>query len=476
MICRTVIIGAGPSGLAAAHELSQGRHHPLILEATENVGGISRTESYQGYRFDLGGHRFFTKQPEVLSLWRDLLGNDLLEVSRISRIYYRNRFLNYPLKIDEIVRKLGPVQSLLILASYLRSALFRSGEDATYEQWIVNRFGRRLFETFFREYTEKVWGISCSRIEPEWAEQRINNLSFISAIANALFGARESRTLIKTFLYPRLGPGMMWQRLLERIEEHGGQVCFKSPVVQVNHDGRERITSVLYRSGEYLQEVATEGLISSMPVTTLVSILDPAVPEEVRRAAEALKYRALLLVVLIVKGKDLFPDQWLYIHCPGVKVGRIQNYGNWSREMVPDEGTSSLGMEFFCNEGDPFWVLPDEELTTLAVRELNAVGFSSPEAFIKSKVIRVPKAYPVYELQYGNNLAIIREYLSRFENLELIGRNGAFRYNNMDHAMISGMIAARKRMGQAHDHLLQVGGVPYIEAVSSATRSTRQGE
>jgi protoporphyrinogen oxidase len=464
---KIVVIGAGPSGLAAAHELGKSGHTPLLLEASDQVGGISRTEEYHGYRFDLGGHRFFTKQPDVLALWQDLLGDDLLEVKRISRIFYRDRFIGYPLKIEEIIRKLGMTQSLLILVSYLRTFCLGSSQDSTYEQWIVNRFGRRLFETFFKDYTEKVWGISCSTIEPEWAEQRIANLSFVTAISNAIFGNREARTLIKTFLYPRLGPGMMWQRLVERIEGIGSRVLLESPVLQVNHDGKGVITSVLYRSGEYIEEAAVEECISSMPITTLIGVLVPAPPEAVRSAAERLKYRALLLVVLIIEGEDLFPDQWLYIHCPGVKVGRIQNYGNWSREMVPAEGTSSLGMEYFCDEGDEFWELPDDELVTLAGNELNQIGFSSSSGVISAKVIRVPKAYPVYELGYGKNLSIITDYLNGYTNLQNIGRNGTFRYNNMDHSMISGIRAARNVLGQSDEDLLLIDQTAYIEAAPS---------
>ena len=432
------------------------------------VGGISRTESYKNYAFDLGGHRFFTKFPSIEALWRELLGPDLTEVRRISRIFYHGRFIDYPLSFPEIIRKLGPLESLLILGSYLRT-FHRSKADTDFQAWVTNRFGKRLFETFFKDYTEKVWGIPCRLIEAEWAEQRIKGLSFLSALTNALFGGRKTRSLIKSFLYPRRGPGQMWQRLTQRIQQNGGDLQLNSPVVKLHHDGGGSITSLDCRTKSGTTAIEPVQVISSMPITSLVTRLSPEPPEDVLQAAKALKYRGFLLVVLILKDTDLFPDQWIYVHDPTVRIGRIQNYRNWSPDMVPDPATSSLGVEFFCNEGDPFWSTDDAELISLAARETEILGLASRGAVLDGTVIRIPKAYPVYELNYRKNLSLLQRYTAGFHNLHLIGRNGNFRYNNMDQAMLSGLNASRKILGKP---LLETSAQdsPYLEDGPNRTR------
>jgi protoporphyrinogen oxidase len=461
-----IVIGGGPAGLAAAHELAVNGKRTLLLEGSKAAGGIARTETYGGYRFDLGGHRFFTKQADILSLWYELLGGELLEVQRSSRIYHRGKFISYPLAPTDILKKLGLTESLRILTSYLQTSVMSEKEDASYEDWIINRFGLRLFETFFKEYTEKVWGIPCGRIEPEWAEQRIKGVSLRSAVANALFGSNQARSMIRTFLYPRLGPGMMWDRFVERIVAHGGRVEFKRPVVHLHHDGRGRVSTIVCKSGESAAWCSAQHYISSMPITTLVESLVPAPPSWVLHAARAMRYRSFLIVVLILDKNELFPDQWIYIHDPALKVGRIQNYKNWSQAMLPGPETTSLGMEYFCDEGDGLWNASLSEHIERAAGELDRLGLAPGARVIDGTVVRVPKAYPVYELSYRKNLGVILEYFNSFTNLQSIGRNGTFRYNNMDHSMISGINAARRAMG-AVDGMLSEDDRHYLEASCS---------
>ena len=445
-----VIIGAGPAGLAAAYEFIGRKLSPIILERGGIVGGIARTESYKGFSFDIGGHRFFTKNEEINKLWEIMLGPDLLKVNRLSRIYYQGKFFNYPLRPANALLNLGPVESLRVLISYCRARFSPLPEEKSFEEWVVNRFGERLYLKFFKTYTEKVWGIPCSEIRADWAAQRIRGLSLLVAVSNALFGGQQAKSLIEQFSYPKLGPGMMWQRFRNRIEAGGGEVMLHCEVSSIHHD-HGKITAVEYTNNGTTRQLSAEQYISSMPISRLVQLFKPQPPAEVLQCAKQLAYRGFIIVVLIIDRQTLFPDQWLYVHSPKVQVGRIQNFKNWSRFMVPDQSKTSIGMEYFCNENDLTWKKADNELVEMAIREMEAMGFGPASQVIDSYVVRQPNAYPVYDSTYKQNLLEIRNYLDNFHNLQTIGRSGMHRYNNMDHSMQTGILAAKNCCGERHD-------------------------
>jgi protoporphyrinogen oxidase len=445
-----VVIGAGPAGLTAAYELVKRGVQPIVLEKADKVGGISRTETYKGYRFDIGGHRFFTKVEAVTQLWYEVLGNDFIKVPRMSRIYYQGKFFNYPLEIFDTLAKLGILTSALMILSYFKIRMRPLPVEETLEQWVTNRFGGRLFQAFFKTYTEKVWGIPCDEIQADWAAQRIKGLSLKKAIVNALFGSNDTKTLIKEFDYPRLGPGMIWERFQARVNEQGGEVTLNSGVVRFNRK-EKHIESVTVLQEGNLIEITANQFISSMPVTALIHRLDPPAPAEIIEAARSLNYRAFMIVSIVIDQPDLFPDNWIYIHSAEVKVGRIQNFKNWSPEMVPDPSKTCLGMEYFCNEGDDLWNLSDVELLDLAAQEIEKLGLASESDIEDGVVIRQPKAYPVYDQHYRQHLQVIQDYLAGFDNLQTIGRNGMHRYNNQDHSMLTGMLAVSNVMGEEHD-------------------------
>ncbi|PPS45647.1 NAD(P)/FAD-dependent oxidoreductase [Chroococcidiopsis sp. TS-821] len=445
-----VIIGAGPAGLTAAYELVKNGIKPIVFEKGDKVGGISRTETYKGYHFDIGGHRFFTKVEEVQQLWLEVLGDEFIKVPRLSRIYYKGKYYNYPLSLFNTLSNLGIFESFLILLSYLQAKWQPNPVEENLEQWVINRFGKRLYKTFFKTYTEKVWGIPCNEIQAEWAAQRIKGLSLKKAITNALFGTNNTKTLIKEFDYPVLGPGMMWQKFQAAVEAQGGQVDLNSSVVRLEHDGK-RIERVIVQQDGKLVSVAGDHFISSMPIATLIHRLDPLPPDAVLQAARNLNYRDFLIVALIVNREHLFPDNWIYIHSPEVKVGRIQNFKNWSAAMVPDPTKTCLGMEYFCTKGDGIWTMSDTELLDLATSELAKLGLANAADVEDGVVIRQPKAYPVYDHEYRRHLKVIQDYLATFENLQTTGRNGMHRYNNQDHSMLTGWLAAKNILGENHD-------------------------
>ena len=445
-----VIIGAGPAGLAAGYEFINRKKCPIIIERDGTVGGISRTESYKDFNFDIGGHRFFSKNDDINQLWEEMLGADFLKVKRLSRIYYQRKFFNYPLRPANALFNLGPLESLRVLISYCRSRLYPEPEENSFEEWVVNRFGERLYRTFFKTYTEKVWGIPCKEIRADWAAQRIKGLSLLVAVSNALFGGQQAKSLIDEFSYPKLGPGMMWQQFMDRIVAGGGEVMLKSEVSSIHHDNK-RITAVEYIKDQTPKELNAKYYISSMPIPRLVQLFKPQPPAEVLESARQLAYRAFIIVVLIIDREILFPDQWLYVHSPRVQVGRIQNFKNWSRYMVPDQSKTSIGMEYFCNENDQTWKTADSELVDMATREMEDMGFGPASQVIDSYVVRQSHAYPIYDSTYKQNLLRIRNHLDNFNNLQTIGRSGMHRYNNMDHSMQTGILAAKNCFGESHD-------------------------
>ncbi len=450
-----VIIGGGPAGLTAAYQLSKEGCRTTVLEKDDVVGGISRTVNYRGFRFDIGGHRFFTKIPEVQAVWNELLKDEFITRPRLSRIYYRNKFYQYPLKGFEVVRNLGPIDTVAVLASYAWTRAFPYKEEVNFEQWVSNRFGKKLYSMFFKTYTEKVWGIPCTEIGAEWAAQRIQGLSLATAVKNALLPARANgqviKTLIDKFEYPRLGPGQMWERARDIVRERGHRVLMNREVVRINHaQGWIHSVTVADPDGRQ-EELPASQVISSMALADVIRFLSPAPPAEVLEAAHRLRYRDFLTVGLVVNQPKLFPDNWIYVHSPEVRLGRIQNFKNWSPEMVPDSSKSCLGLEYFVWEGNDLWTMPDEQLIELGAHELEKLGLVSRKDVCDGAVVRMRRAYPVYDGQYKSALATIRGYLQTLPNLQQVGRNGQHRYNNQDHSMMTSILAVENLFGAQHD-------------------------
>jgi protoporphyrinogen oxidase len=475
-----VIIGAGPAGLTAALELSRHKVPARVLEADRQVGGISRTVNYKGYLFDIGGHRFFTKWDEVNQIWEETLGDKFLLRPRLSRIYYRRKFFLYPLVAKNALLGLGPVESVRILLSYLRSALFPTPKEDNLEEWVSNRFGRRLYQIFFKTYTEKVWGVPCTSIQAEWAAQRIRGLSLMSAVRNALFPSKtpKAKTLIDRFHYPERGPGQMWETLADRLNRQNYPVLLERPVVRICHQGGD-VTRVVTRGPHGVESFAGTDFISSMPIRDLMQALDPPPPEEVLRAANELRYRDFLIVSLVINRKEVSPDNWIYVHEPGVKVGRIQNFKNWSPAMVPDTSKTCLGMEYFVFENDELWSSPDEKLIEMAQREIAQLGLVQPEEIEDGTVVRMRKAYPMYDPGWTERIEAIRGYArTSLRNLQFVGRNGMHKYNNQDHSMMTSLCAAQNICGAGHD-LWAINSEPdYHEEVkeSESRRKTAREE
>jgi protoporphyrinogen oxidase len=445
-----VVIGGGPAGLTAGYLLAKQGKPVIVLESTDQVGGIARTEVRDGYRFDLGGHRFFTKVKEVDDLWHEIMKEEFLRRPRQSRIYWNNKFLEYPLQGMDVIKKLGPVDLTKALVSYLYAAVKPKGREDTFEQWVTNRFGYWLFNQFFKSYTEKVWGVSTSEIRSEWAAQRIKGLSFFSAAKSAFFGNRGNKikSLISEFNYPRYGPGQMWEQMTADIREHGGEVRLNAQVTRLRMDADGRVTEVV-AGGETL---TPSYVISSLPLRSTVGISEPDAPGEVRDAARGLRYRDFLTVALVIENESLFPDNWIYIHDPNVTVGRIQNFRSWSPWMVPNDRDASIGMEYFCFEGDHLWNMADDDLVALATREIQQLGLAKATSVKFGFAVRVHKAYPMYDAEYSDRVATIRGWLDGISNLQQVGRNGLHRYNNSDHSMLTAMRAVDNiLLGTHHD-------------------------
>src|SRR3990172_469834 len=462
-----VIIGGGPAGLTAAYELCKLGIRPIVLEKEDKVGGLSRTESYRGFYFDLGGHRFFTKVKEVRKLWHEILQSDFLRRPRLSRIYYNRRFFFYPIKPLNALVGLGFWESTLIVLSYIKWHFFAYKREDTFEEYVTNRFGKRLFQTFFKTYTEKVWGVPCSELKAEWAAQRIKGLSLKTTLLSMFVKSKQTiKSLIEEFEYPRLGPGLMWKKLSELIERHDGSVRLGSDVVKIIRNDRRIAEVVIARNGSH-EAISGNSFISSMPVTEFIKKLHPAASEDVLAAAARLKYRDFLTVCLIVNKPHLFPDNWIYIHDPAVRVGRIQNFKNWSPEMVPDQKMTSLGLEYFCSEGDDLWIMSDTELIEMGKSEVERIGLSNSGDIEDGCVIRVPKSYPIYDTDYRDGLETIRKFIDGFNNFQTVGRNGLHRYNNQDHAMLTGMLAVRNLVLGERNNLWGVNtDQEYLEEIS----------
>jgi len=442
-----IVLGAGPAGLAAALELARNNVQVIIYERDEIVGGISKTKEHHGYRFDMGGHRFFTKNREVEVWWHVALESNFQRIPRLSRIYYNRRFFKYPITIMDALKNAGIGPSALWFLSFLRYKIMPIRPEKSFADWVTNRFGKRLFETFFKSYTEKVWGIPTTELSSEWAVQRIRGLSLWSAIRNALFRSQNKETsLIDEFDYPKYGPGMMYDAVAGQIKAAGGTILTGCQVTGMRcRDGK--VTGVEVMKDGYKTEHSADVFVSTIPLPDTLAFLFPGQPE-VETSIRSMRFRDFISVNLILDKADVFPDTWIYIHDPTVKVGRIQNFKNWSPWMTPTQDHTPIGCEYFCTEGDTLWNMPDEDLLKLAAVELKTIGLGGDAAITDGCVCRIRNAYPMYTGAYREAISCARVALAGISNLQVAGRGGMFRYNNMDHSILSGWFAARKLMGQ----------------------------
>jgi protoporphyrinogen oxidase len=489
-----VIVGAGPAGLTAAYELAKRDATCTVFEMGASVGGLSRTVEREGWRFDIGGHRFFTKVPEVEALWREILGpDDFLLRRRLSRIYYDGTYYDYPIRLGNVLSGLGPIESLRCALSFCWVRVHPPKDLDTFEGWTARAFGWRLYRKFFKTYTEKIWGMPATAIKADWAAQRIKSLTLGTAVRNALFPDRFSKkvtSLIDEFNYPRLGPGMMWERARELVEAQGSKVLVGTRLESIRR-GAARATEAVTSSVSSLEE-APEGsgattvwpfdhLISSMPLSELIEAMDPPAPEKVRQAAAGLSYRDFLTVALILPAERGFPDNWIYVHSDQVRVGRVQNFGSWSPDLVK-AGRTCLGLEYFVFEGDELWSMTDEDLVALAGQELVGLGLVQRGDVERGYVVRVAKAYPVYDEGYGAKVRTIRDWLdAELPNVHPIGRNGMHRYNNQDHSMLTAMLTVETLYGEPYNtwevnveadyHEQQVGRQPASSGTGGTGRS-----
>jgi protoporphyrinogen oxidase len=451
-----VVIGAGPAGLTAAYELLKRGGSVVVYEADDVVGGISRTVEREGWRFDIGGHRFFTKVPEVEALWHEILpAEDFLLRPRMSRIYDEGKYIDYPLRALNALKNVGPVEAVRCVASYAWARVRPPKDQTNYEGWLVAKFGWRLYRRFFKTYTEKVWGVPVSQMPSDWAAQRVKSLTLGKAVLRAFFPGRHATdvtSLIEEFQYPKFGPGMMWERCTELVRERGGSVELNHRVVGIDVEGGvARRVRVRTKDGQELLQ-SCSAVISTMPIAQLVDTFAPPLPEPVLAAGHDLHYRDFLTVALVVPKECAFPDNWIYIHSAAVKVGRIQNFGSWSPYLVK-EGRTCLGLEYFVFEGDELWTADDADLIAMAKRELTFLKLVSDINQIESGyVFRMPKAYPYYDVAYREHVKTVAVSLATLApNVHLIGRNGMHKYNNQDHSMFTAMLTVDNLYGAHHD-------------------------
>jgi len=438
---KAIIIGAGPAGLTTAYELVKRGIKPIIIERDSIVGGIARTIQYKDYRFDIGGHRFFTKNKEIENMWKEIMKDDFLTRQRLSRWYFQKKFFEYPIKPFEIIWKFG-FKSILFILSYLKSKAFPIKPEISAQDWYCNQFGNYLGKMFFTNYNEKLWGIPCSQLSPDFGKQRVKGVTFFSTIMSH-FRKTLVKSLIDSFQYPKYGPGMMWEKMKEFIEKRGGQFLFNQEVICINHKNNKIYSVTISNSEKTISDVSCDYVFSSMPLPSLITSLNPNVPFEIIEIASKLKFRDFVTISLIINKKEVFPDNWIYTHDEGMKCIRIQNYNNWSPYMNSKKGTTCLGFEYTCQENDDFWKLPDEDLKFIAVQDLIKTGFAEEKDVIDFKVIKMKEAYPIYDLNYKENVEKIKEYLKQFKNLQCIGRGGLFKYNNMDHSMMTSILAVK---------------------------------
>ncbi|MBI3731839.1 MAG: NAD(P)/FAD-dependent oxidoreductase [Chloroflexi bacterium] len=456
-----VVIGAGPAGLTAAYELVKHGKTATILEADPvYVGGIARTVLYKGYRFDIGGHRFFSKSQEIMDLWQEVLGDDFLSRPRLSRWLYNGKFFDYPIKPLEILGVFGLLESFRMFLSYGWIKLFPIKPEVTLADYYINRFGRVLAKPFFIDYNDKLWGMPCNQLSPDFAKQRVKGISFISAIIDPVqqklkWGGKQDvvKSFIPEFKYPRYGPGQMWEKFRDLVVAAGDTLHMGTRVVKVRHDEQKILALETQNAKGQCEEYVGDYVISSMPLRKMILSMDPPPPPEVVEAAKSLKLRDFITVALIVNRKDLFPDQWVYLHDKGMKPIRMQNFNNWSPYLVPDPNTTCLGFEYVCARGDSLWQMTDPQLIEQATSDLVRTGFAKREDVMDGAVVRTVDVYPVYTLDYEAKVNVIRDYFRRFDNLlhyqiQQVGRSGMHRYNNSDHSMMTALLAVRNILGQ----------------------------
>lgn len=440
------VVGAGPAGLTAAYELAKRGIGVEVFEAQSSVGGMARSFALWGQIVDLGPHRFFSTDPRVNRIWLEIADGRYDMVDRLTRIYYNETFFDYPLRAFNALAGLGPVEALRCLASYARAVASPLADDTSFENWVVNRFGRRLFEIFFKSYSEKLWGISCQALDADFAAQRIKKFSLREAIKSALAPGRSNhKTLVDQFAYPTEGTGFIYERMAQRIEALGGRIHRDTRVTEVDVAGARPALTIgdgTIRTFDHI--------VSSMPITSLVERMDP--PDAVRANLAHLTFRNTILVYLEIEGQELFPDQWIYVHAANLKTGRITNFRNWLPSLCGSSPNTILCLEYWCYDEDAIWRAPQDELVALATEEIRATGLIGQRAVRNGRTLKLPKCYPVYARGYRTQLAPVETFLSGFDRLSVIGRYGAFKYNNQDHSILMGLLAAENIAGGAsHD-------------------------
>ncbi len=438
---KIIIIGAGPAGLSCGYELAKSGKEVHIYEASPFIGGMSRSFDLWDQRVDLGPHRFFSKEKRVNNFFVNLIGDDYTLVNRLTRIYYRNKFFNYPIKLFNVLKNLPFYTIFRILLEYFRVRLFPIKNPITFEEWVSNRFGRKLYEIFFKNYSEKLWGIPCTKIDADWAAQRIKSLSLWAAIISSLVGNKNNKhkTLLDQFAYPKRGTGTLYERAADFIQKNNGKLFLKTAVKKVIQGQNGHATGIELFNGEIIE---ADNVISTMPITQLVKGLIN-VPKTVIEASKKLYFRNTILVYLEVGSMDLFKDNWIYVHSPEVKHGRITNFRNWSKELNNNKESTILCMEFWAFNEDEIWNSEDEKIEKQAIQEIRKLElFPKTVQIINSKVLKIPRCYPVYETGYQKYLKEVENYLNTIHNLIPIGRYGAFKYNNQDHSILMGLLAA----------------------------------
>lgn len=469
MIQRVAVIGAGPAGITAAIELLRGGIDVTIYESSESVGGMARSFQLWDQIVDVGPHRFFSSDPRVNKFWLDAIGDEYVMVDRLTRIYYKQRFFDYPLKALNALSSLGVAESFKCLGSYIKARLFPIKNESTFEAWVTNRFGNRLYSIFFKSYTEKLWGINCSELDADFAAQRIKKLDLYEAIKAAVFGGGgvKHKTLVDQFAYPKMGAGQVYEKLAEKFVLDGGQLNLGTRVAGINiADGEQTHATVRLENGK---ESKFDHVISTMPITHLVSSLNP--PENIRECASRLKFRNTIIVYLEIDGKSPFPDQWIYVHEPKMRSGRITNFANWTSSINQGQDKTIICLEFWCYDEDDIWGWHDDDLVSLARNEMKMTSLASQGTSNRGYVLRVPKCYPVYGKSYKTNLAPVEKFLSNFCQLSVIGRYGSFKYNNQDHSILMGLLAAENLLHDANNNLWQIN-TDYEYQESSRITST----
>ncbi|MCA9383238.1 FAD-dependent oxidoreductase [Candidatus Dojkabacteria bacterium] len=445
------IIGAGPAGLTAGYLLAKEGADVTIFEASDVVGGLARSFDLWNQRVDVGPHRFFSKDPYVNKLWKEALDDDYVLVDRLTRIYYDKKFFNYPLKIFNVLTVLGPIESIKVVISYIKQKLFPIKEEDTLESWVVSRFGRRLFDIYFKSYNEKLWGIKCNEIDSDFVAQRISNLSFTEALKNAITGSRKAKTLVDQFFYPKNGAGEVYTRMAQKIKDNGGTILLEKPVKRVIKTNNKANGVETIDGNEYKFDY----VISTMPLTLMVKALED-VPSTVMDNVNKLKFRSAILVYLRINSDQLFPDQWVYMHARDLKMGRVTNFRNWAPTLYGEEMDSILTLEYWCNPDDEFWNKSDEELSELASREIVESGLLKNEKVLDTYVYRIKRCYPIYSKGYKSYLKPVQDYLDTIEGLMPIGRDGSFKYNNQDHSILMGMRAADNILNNKDNSLWEI--------------------